>query len=225
MFIAGTLRAHSVLWRATHGAHDHAHPGGWHRTRGRRRDTTRPRGLRREDRMGGAGGRRRHRREARHHPSGRGPRLDPQEQGRAQGADRHAHRQGLPLGERHAAAGARPLRQRAAHPQPARHRAALRGHGHRHRPREHRGPLRRPRAHDHAGRRAVHQAHHREGLHAHLRVRLRLRPEDGPQARVRRPQGEHHEALGRPAPRVASARSRSGIRASSRTRSSSTRAR
>ena len=35
------------------------------------------------------------------------------------------------------------------------------------------------------GDRAEHQAHHREGLHAHLRVRLRLRRAPGPQARHR----------------------------------------
>ena len=122
-------------------------------------------------------------------------------------------------------AGARSLRQRPPGEVAPRGGAALRGDRHRHRAREHRGPLRRPRADDPARHRPEREAHHREGLRPHLRVRLRVRRAHGPQARHLRAQGEHHEAHGRaPAGDLPRAPA-SGTRASSRRSASSTRAR
>ena len=70
-----------------------------------------------------------------------------------------------------------------------------------HRPREHRGSLRRARARDRAGHRREHQDHHREGLDAHRAVRVRVRAEVRPEAGHGDPQGQHHEAQRRPVPR------------------------
>ena len=48
----------------------------------------------------------------------------------------------------------------------------------------------------------VDQDHHREGLDAHRAICVRLRRDPRTQARDRRPQGQHHEAVGRPVPAV-----------------------
>ena len=71
-----------------------------------------------------------------------------------------------------------------------------------HRPREHRGSLRRARARGRAGRRREPEDHHREGVDAHRAVRVRARAAQRPQAGHGHPQGEHHEAQRRPVPRL-----------------------
>ena len=73
---------------------------------------------------------------------------------------------------------------------------------------EHRGPLRRLGAHRRPWRGREHQGHHREGLAAHRPLRLRVRPAARPQAGHGRAQGQHHEALGRPLPRLLPPRGR-----------------
>ena len=129
-------------------------------------------------------------------------RIDPEEQARPQGAHGDPGRDRPPLGERGAAQDPRPLRQPAPGADPARGQEPLRrGRPHRG-AREHRGPLQRARARGGAGGGRVDQDHHREGLDAHRAVRLRSRPQEGPEAGDRRPQGQHHEALGRPLPRL-----------------------
>ena len=84
----------------------------------RRSGCSRPRGVKID--VGGPRRGRRGRRDARHDAPARGARGDPAEQGRAQGPDRDADRQGLPLGQRDLAADARSLRERAAGAEPAR---------------------------------------------------------------------------------------------------------
>ena len=83
----------------------------------------------------------------RHAAPGARPRVDPAQQGRPQGPDHDPGRRGLPERQRHAPPGARPVREPAAGPLDEGPRHALRGRRPRHRPREHRGPLRRDRAH------------------------------------------------------------------------------
>ena len=78
---------------------------------------------------------------------------------------------------------------------------ALRGRRPRHRPREHRGPVRRHRAHGRPRRRREHQDHHPGGVGADRPVRLRLRGRQRPAQGHGRPQGQHHEAVGRAVPR------------------------
>ena len=70
------------------------------------------------------------------------------------------------------------------------------------RPREHRGSLRRPRAHGRARRRREPQDHHRQGVDADRRVCVRARAPPWPQESHGGPQGQHHEALRRPLPRL-----------------------
>ncbi len=91
----------------------------------------------------------------------RAARLDQAQQGRAQGAGDDAGRRRVHQRERRPAQGARPVRQPAAgleHPVGA---VALRGRRPRHRAREHRGPLLRPRARGRARRRREPEDHHR----------------------------------------------------------------
>ena len=78
---------------------------------------------------------------------------------------------------------------------------ALRGRRPRHRPREHRGPVRRHRAHGRPRRRGEHQDHHPRGVRADRPVRLRVRRRQRPAQGHGRAQGQHHEAVGRPVPR------------------------
>ena len=78
---------------------------------------------------------------------------------------------------------------------------ALRGRRPRHRPREHRGPLRRHRAHGRPRRGREHQDHHPRGVRADRPVRLRLRGRQRPAQGHGRAQGQHHEAVRRPVPR------------------------
>ncbi len=142
------------------------------------------------------------------------------EHGRHQGPDHDAGRRRLPLGERGAAQGARPLRPGAAVQELPGRALALRGRRPRDRPREHRGPLRRDRVRGghRRGARAArldrgedrHEAppglghldqadlDHRDA--ADRRVRLRLRAPQRPLEGHGRPQGEHHEVLGRALP-------------------------
>ena len=103
-------------------------------------------------------------------------------------------------------------------------RVALRGRRPGHRPREHRGPLRRHRAHGRPRCRREHQDHHPRGLGADRAIRLRLRRRERPAQGHRRPQGQHHEAVRRPLPRELPHRRRRTTRAgsSSRTASSTT---
>ena len=151
----------------------------------------------------------------------RDARLHPPQRRRHQGPDDHARRLGLPLGQRPAAQGARPLR---LHPalQGLRGRAhALPRDGHRHRPREHRGPVRRHRVREgHArGRRAARRPRassaprsartpasrsSRSPCSARSRiVRAAFEYARGQRAAQgdRGPQGQHHEVLRRPVPR------------------------
>ena len=140
---------------------------------------------------------------------------------RHQGPDHDAGGLGLPLGQRASAQGARPVR---VHPalQGLRGRAhALSRDGHRHRAREHRGPLRgdRVRARHGGGREAeplprrrarlarararrhLHQADHGVRLGPDRRGRLRLRGAERAPQGDGGAQGEHHEVLRRPLPR------------------------
>ena len=151
------------------------------------------------------------------------------QQGRPQGADHHAGRHGLPQRQRRSAQGARPLRLRAP-VQELRGRAhALQGHRPRHRPREHRGPVRRHRVREgqpenaEADAKIIERARRgrkiradsgisikpisRHGHAAHRPVRLRVRAEERPQEGHGRPQGEHHEVHRRPVPRASPPRS------------------
>ena len=130
----------------------------------------------------------------------RRPRIHPAQQGGAEGPHRHAHRHRTSLGERRAPEDARPLREPAPGGDPARGEEPLRQRRPHRGAREHRGPLQRARARGGAGRGGVDQDHHREGLDAHREVRLRLRARARPQADHRHPQGQHHEAVGRPLP-------------------------
>ena len=90
----------------------------------------------------------------------RAARLDQAEQGRAQGPGDHADRRGLHQRQRRPAQGAGPVRQPAAGVEPARRAVALPGRRPGHRPREHRGPVRRPRARGRAGRGREPEDHH-----------------------------------------------------------------
>ena len=71
----------------------------------------------------------------------------------------------------------------------------------RHRPGEHRGPVRRYRAHGRAGRGGEHQDHHPRSVRADRPVRVRIRGRERPAQGHRGPQSEHHEADGRAVPR------------------------
>ena len=110
-------------------------------------------------------------------------------------------RRGLPERQRHPAPGARAVRQPAAGALDQGPRDALRGRRPRHRPREHRGPLRRHRAHGRPRRRREHQDHHPRGVRADRPVRLRVRRRQRPPQGHGRPQGQHHEAVRRAVPR------------------------
>ena len=120
-------------------------------------------GDRRAHRVGGRRGRRRRHGQVRHAAARRGDRLRPRHQGGHQGPDHHARRLGLPQRERGPAQGARPLRQPAAGGEHPRGAVALRGRRPGDRAGEHRGPLRRRRAHGGHGRGRVHQDHHPAG--------------------------------------------------------------
>ena len=102
-------------------------------------------------------------------------------------------------------------------------RARVPGRRPRHRSREHRGLVRRPRARGRAGRRREPEDHHRARLDAHRAVRVRLRAESRPQEGDRHPQGEHHEAQRRAVPRVRPRRVAATTPTSSTTRRLSTR--
>ena len=78
---------------------------------------------------------------------------------------------------------------------------ALRGRRPRHRPREHRGPVRRHRAHGRPRCRREHQDHHPRRVRADRPLRLRVRGRQRPAQGHGRPQGQHHEAVRRPVPR------------------------
>ena len=151
-------------------------------------------------------------------------RLDPPQQGRAEGTGDDADRRGLHQRQRRPAQGARPLREPAAGLEPARRAVALQGRRPRHRAREHRGPLRRPRARSRAGRGREPEDHHRarrrrasrEFAFEHARA---ARPQEGHGD----PQGEHHEAQRRAVPRERARRSRATIPTSPTTSRSSTR--
>ena len=103
-----------------------------------------------------------------------GAELDPQERGRAQGADRHAR---SATGFRSANVTLRQALDLYACVRPVRSipgvADALRGRRPGHRAREHRGPLLGPRAPGRAGRRREPQGHDRARLHADRAVRLR----------------------------------------------------
>ncbi len=139
------------------------------------------------------------------------------------GPDHDAGRQGLHVGQRRAAQDARPLRQRAPRARAAERAGALPGARPRRRAREHRRPLLGHRARRRPRRRRVHQDHHREGFDAHRPLRLRVRAARGAQEGDGRPQGQHHEALGRPLPRLLpQRRRRTTPRSRPTTRSSTT---
>ena len=165
-------------------------------------------------------------------------RVDQAQRRRHQGPDDDAGRLRLPLGQRAAAQGARPLR---LHPplQGLRGRAhALPRDRHRDRAREHRGPLRGDRVRDglRAGRAAdrVHrrprrladpralghldQADLRLRLRADRARRVRLRARERPPQGHRGPQGQHHEAHRR----AVTSTSRAGSRRTTPTSSSRT---
>ena len=193
-------------------------PGDGTGPRADRGDPPRPRGDRRRVRLGRPA--RRHRRDGgeRRQPAAPGhARLDPRERRRPQGPDHDSGRRRLPLRQRRPAQGARHVRAGAA-VQVVRGRAhPLRRRRPDHRPREHRGPLRRHRVRaGHARRRGADPLDRVEGRqaalarrghldqadlrHRHaadLRVRLRLRAPQRPPQDHGRPQGEHHEVLGR----------------------------
>ena len=129
-----------------------------------------------------------------------GHRLHPRHQGGPQGPDHHSRRFRVPQCERGPAQGTRPLREPPAggeHPGSA---VSLRGRRPCGRAREHRGPLRRDRAHGRPRRGRVDQAHHPQGERAHRPLRLRVRAAGRPAQGDRGPQGQHHEAIGRALP-------------------------
>ena len=147
-------------------------------------------------------------------------RRDPRDGRRAQGPDHDADRRRLPLGQRRAAQGARPLRAGAPVQDLPRRAHALRGH----RPRvvrentedlyagiEYEQGTRRRRGADRVDRvegrpsppprrRHLDQADLDHRHAAHRRVRLRLRAPQRPPQGHGRAQGEHHEVLRRPLP-------------------------
>ena len=133
--------------------------------------------------------------------AGRAPRLDPPQQGRAEGPGDDADRRRVHERERRAAQGAGSVRQPAAGVESARRRRALSGRRPRHRAREHRGPLRRPRARGRARRGREPEDHHRAGVDADRAVRVRARAAARPQEGHGDPQGQHHEAERRPVSR------------------------
>ena len=138
-------RRRAPVESAADGAPRHPHSRRRHRARADRGDAPRARGDRRRVRLGRARGRRRRDGDGGHAAARRDARLDPRQQGRAQGPDHDADRHRLPLGQRRAAARARPLRLPAAVQDLPGRALALRGRRRRHRPREHRGPVRRHR--------------------------------------------------------------------------------
>ena len=99
---------------------------------------------------------------------------------------------------------------------------AVLGRRPRHRPREHRGPVRGPRARGHSRRRREPEDHHRARVDAHRAVRLRARAAPRAQEGDGDPQGEHHEAQRRAVPRMRSARVAREFPTSPTTRRSST---
>ena len=179
---------------------------------------------RRRLRLGGRRRRRGRHGRARHAAPGARPRVDQAQQGRAQGPDHDAGRGGLPERQRDPPPGARAVRQPPPGPHHEGPRDPLRGRRPRHRPREHRGPVRGHRAPRRPRRRREHQDHHPGGVGADRPLRLRLRGRQRPAQGHGRPQGQHHEAVRRAVPRVAAAPSRPSTTAgsSSRTASSTT---
>ncbi len=149
-------------------------------------------------------------------------RVDSAEQGRAQGPGDDADRRGVHERQRRPAQGARPVREPAPGLEPAGRPVALPGRRPGDRAREHRGPVRRPRARGRARRRREPEDHHRARFDADRRVRLRPRAPPRPQEGHGHPQGEHHEARATACSSRACARSRASTRTSSTTRRSST---
>ena len=108
---------------------------------------------------------------------------------------------GVPERQRDAPPGARAVREPAAGALDEGPRDPLRGRRPRDRPREHRGPVRRHRAHGRPRCRREHQDHHPRGVRADRPLRLRVRRRQRPAQGHGRAQGQHHEAVRRPVPR------------------------
>ena len=184
-----------MKWRDPH---DYPHSRRRHRPGGRGGDGARPRRRRRsyqwESHIAGA------RRSALGHAAaGRAAGIDPAQPGGAQGAGDDAGRKGfraINVGCARSSSSTPTCGRRATW------RASRRASGRRprHRPREHRGSLRRARARGGSRRRREPQDHHRARLDAHRPLRLRVRAQERPQASDRGAQSEHHEALGRALP-------------------------
>ena len=131
------------------------------------------------------------------HPQ-RTDRVDRAHPARAQRPGHDADRRRLLQHQRRAAQEVRAVRQLPADPQPARCAHALsRRRSHR-RSRKHRGPVLRHRARSCARRGREPEDHHREGLDAHLQVRLRICAQVQAQEDPRHPQSQHHEDVGWP---------------------------
>ena len=96
-----------------HGPPSHPDPRRRHRSGAGGGDPPRPRRHRRRVRVGGRGRRRGRHGRVRDAAPGARPRVDPAQQGRAQGPDHDAGRGGLPERQRDAPPGARPVRQPA----------------------------------------------------------------------------------------------------------------
>ena len=143
-----------------HGPPRHPDPRRRHRSRAGGGHPARPRRVGRRVRVGGPGRRRGRHGRVRDAAPGARPRVDPAQQGRAQGPDHHAGRRGLPERQRHAPPDARPVRQPAAGALDQGPRDPLRRRRPRDRPREHGRPVRGHRAHGRPGRRREHQDHH-----------------------------------------------------------------
>ena len=172
----------------------------------------------------GASRRRRGRaREARLAASRRAHRLDPPQQGRAEGAGHDAGRRRVYERQRRAAQGARPVREPSAGREPPERALAIRERRPRHRAREHRRPVLGPRARSRSGRGREPEDHHRARVDAHRAFRVRLRGAHGTQAHHRDPQGEHHEDERRPVHPMRPHRRRHASRTSPTTSRSSTR--
>ena len=128
----------------------------------------------------------------------------------------------LRFGQRRAAQEAEPVRRGAAAAQHAGREDALRQRRPGDHPREHRGPVQRPRERDHAGRRGLDEGRDARGLPPHRRLVVPLRHAAQAQARQRAAQGQHHEDDRRHVPGRSAQGARQLSRRSSTTSISST---
>ncbi len=203
--------------RRADGPSRHPHSRRRDRAGAHRSDASRPRGDRGRARMGRAPGRRGRDGRGGHTPTRGDARVGEGERRGPEGADHHADRHRLPLGQRRAAPRARVVCLPAPVQVVRRGALAVRGCRPRHRAREHGGPLRGHRVRSRHRRRGardrdperpaaeadrrrlghLREAHQRRRVGADHPFRVRVRARARASSGRRRDEGEHHEVHGR----------------------------